>query len=363
MTTITSAATGRSRASAGFAAILILGSAGLAGCTQNPNFLNLSTNQVAPATASSAASQSESSSRARLALAPVIGAPESVASQLSKQLGSALEAERVSIAPATAGATPKADYTVRGYIVAARERAGTKVSYIWDVTDPQGQRVKRLTGEQVIEGATARDPWASVSAPVIDQIAKRTASDIVKWLPEKKPAEPPKPTPVASAATATQSTATRTTASTTTASTPATQPTRVAGSTTRTTTGSLPRNNSLLVVSPRVTGAPGDGSTSLARALSKELTSNGVALTNSPSGRAHRVNGKVAVGNANGGRQPIQIDWTVVDPNGRNLGTVSQKNEIPAGSLNGAWGQTADAAAGAAAQGILRLLRQNAATN
>ena len=31
------------------------------------------------------------------------------------------------------------------------------------------------------------------------------------------------------------------------------------------------------------------------------------------------------------------------DPHGKKLGTVSQKNEIPEGSLDGAWGKTADA--------------------
>ena len=56
------------------------------------------------------------------------------------------------------------------------------------------------------------------------------------------------------------------------------------------------------------------------------------------------------------GKQPIQIDWNVKDPQGKKLGTVSQKNEIPQGSLDGAWGKTADAAAAAAAQGILKLL-------
>ena len=37
---------------------------------------------------------------------------------------------------------------------------------------------------------------------------------------------------------------------------------------------------------------------------------------------------------------------------GKKLGTVSQKNDIPEGSLDGAWGRTADQAAGAAVQGI-----------
>ena len=70
------------------------------------------------------------------------------------------------------------------------------------------------------------------------------------------------------------------------------------------------------------------------------------------------------VGKAADGKQPIQIDWMVRDPQGKRLGTVSQKNDIPAGSLDGAWGQTADAAAAAAAQGIIKLLPSGAkATN
>jgi hypothetical protein len=48
----------------------------------------------------------------------------------------------------------------------------------------------------------------------------------------------------------------------------------------------------------------------------------------------------------------------VRDPQGANLGTVSQENKIPAGSLNGQWGSTATAAATAATQGILKLLPQ-----
>ena len=63
------------------------------------------------------------------------------------------------------------------------------------------------------------------------------------------------------------------------------------------------------------------------------------------------------------GKQPVQIDWNVKDPQGKRLGTVTQKNEIAAGSLDSSWGRTADAAAAAAAQGILKLLPRNSAAN
>jgi hypothetical protein len=68
------------------------------------------------------------------------------------------------------------------------------------------------------------------------------------------------------------------------------------------------------------------------------------------------VKGIVKLTSASGGKENIRIDWQVLDPNGKRLGTVSQQNTIPKGSLNGPWGAIADAAAGAAADGIIKLL-------
>lgn len=354
----------------GIAALIVAGALALGGCSANQNLLDLSgsqSNTIANVPTGSLATTPKS--RATIALAKVIGAPEGVASGLSSQLKSALSAQNVNVVDLPSGDGKPAgafDYTLRGYVVAARERAGTKVSYIWDVMDPAGQRAKRLTGEQTIAGATSRDPWTAVSAPITQQIAQKTAQELVAWLPAPKraapaPAATAPSTPVASA---TQTGAAPTPLAARPGATP--PPTQVAGvQTNPTTTGSLPRGGgSLLVVAPRVNGAPGDGRVSLASALSRELTSNGIALTNSPTNTAHRVNGNVSVGAARGGKQPIKIEWTVTNPSGGRVGTVTQNNEIPAGSLNGAWGQTANAAAGAAAQGIVRLLKkQQTATN
>ena len=62
------------------------------------------------------------------------------------------------------------------------------------------------------------------------------------------------------------------------------------------------------------------------------------------------------VGKPNAGKQAITIEWQVLDPSGRRLGTVSQKNTIAQGALDGQWGGIADAAAAAAADGIVKLL-------
>ncbi|MGA8690564.1 MAG: hypothetical protein WB662_11825, partial [Methyloceanibacter sp.] len=81
-----------------------------------------------------------------------------------------------------------------------------------------------------------------------------------------------------------------------------------------------------------------------------------VKLASASARNVYTVKGSVSLTDASGGKQSIRIDWQVLDPNGKKLGTVSQQNTIPKGSLNGPWGAIADAAAGAAAAGIIKLL-------
>ncbi len=269
------------------------------------------------------------------------------------------------VVPAAAGtaAAASSDYTLRGYVVAAREAAGTKVSYIWDVNNATGQRVHRITGEEVVQGAAGNDPWAAVTPQVMASIANRTAAALSAWMPKKEqPAVQPTSAtvPVASGAAAPSQAvaAARNNVAAASRNATASALTQAANK-----TGSIPAQASALaVVVPTVSGAPGDGSTALARALQQELTKSGISLANGAAVQgAHRVEGKVAMGPAQSGKQSISIDWVVKDPGGNKLGTVTQKNQIPAGSLNGPWGPTAGAAAAAAAQGIVRLLPKNGA--
>ena len=105
-----------------------------------------------------------------------------------------------------------------------------------------------------------------------------------------------------------------------------------------------------------VLGAPGDGTASLTAAMKKRLYAKGVKLTSVQSENTYTVKGIISLKDASGGKQSIRIDWQVIDPRGKRVGTVSQQNTIPWGSLNGSWGLIAGAAAGAAAEGIIKLL-------
>jgi len=277
---------------------------------------------------------------AQFAVAPVIGPPENVSGELRNQLISDLERQNLRVAKAP---EEKAEYTLRGYVVSSLEKKGnkSKISYIWDVTDSSGKGVHRVSGEETAPAGKSKDPWATVTPTVVQSITSKTVTSVAGWMPAG-----------AAVAAGTQGGMVQTAAATPGAYSAQT-PTKPS-----VTTGSIGRTGEFKALVPTISGAPGDGSTTLRTALQRELTRNGVALTESPSPDAYVVQGQVAMGPGKDGKQPITIDWSVTDPSGKKLGTVSQKNEVPQGSLDGSWGKTADAAAAAAAQGIVKLLPQ-----
>jgi hypothetical protein len=267
----------------------------------------------------------------KIGIAPIIGAPDNVTKELTEALVVAGKDRNLTFLPSTDGA----NYTLRGYLLASPETRGAKISYIWDVTDTEGTRVTRASGEETVSRGTRSNPWSGVDSTVIRSIANKTASQLAADLPGGRSGSS---TPMAAA---------------TPAPTPAATPT-AATTTTAAAARAAPKPQGVLVAP--VTGAPGDGSRSLATALKKKLYADGVKLANGPSTNVYTVKGIVKLTDASGGKQNIRIDWQVLDPSGKRLGTVSQQNTIPKGSLNGPWGAIADAAASAAADGIIKLL-------
>ena len=265
------------------------------------------------------------SSSSKVGIAPIVGTPPQVAQDLTDALVTAGKDRNITLIPGTG----KAPYTLRGYLVASSEKSGSKISYIWDVTDAQGTRVTRVSGDEVIATRSGADPWSGVDSAAIRSIAGKTTSQLAASLPKGRGGGSSAPVAVSEGSPAA-------TASTAPTSAPSV---KYAG----------------VVVAP-VAGAPGDGQRSLTTALKKRLYAGGVKLANGPAVNVYTVKGSVVLGDASGGKQSIRIDWLVLDPTGKKLGTVSQQNTIPKGALNGPWGAIADAAAGAAASGIIKLL-------
>ena len=340
MTTFDAAAAWQKKKPLAFAICASLLAFGLAGCETATSLFSSSSDTP---TASVANPPPPGSARpAQIAIAPVIGPPENVSRELQNQLTADIERQNIRVAKSP---TDKAEYTLRGYVVSSLEKKGSKakISYIWDVTDGSGKGVHRVSGEETVAAGKSKDPWTAVSPAVIQSIATKTVASVTSWLPSG--------TPVASNGAGPG--LVQTAAATSNSATPAYTPTMPPRSTV---TGSIGKTGAIKALVPSVVGAPGDGSSALKSALQRELSRNGVALTDAASPDTYTVEGKVALGTGKDGKQPITIDWNVSDPDGKKLGTVSQKNEVPQGSLDSSWGKTADAAAAAAAQGIIKLL-------
>ncbi len=265
---------------------------------------------------------------APISFAPIIGAPANVSSSLSSQLVTAAQQQKIPVV--TEKAKP-ADYTVRGYLAASQDKKSNKLAYIWDVTDKSGKRVHRILGEEVTPTKAGRDAWATFDQAALQKIATKTAADLAKWLPQQSAPAGPRP------AVATQPPTTR----------PSTKTTKK--------TASAKRGEVMAYV-PAVSGAPGDGRKSLTLAIKKQLFSKGVKLASAAGSSIYTVRGTVKLSKPSGGQQDIKIEWRVLDPNGGKLGTVSQANKVPQGSLDKKWGPIAEAAANAAADGIVKLI-------
>ena len=145
----------------------------------------------------------------------------------------------------------KAEYTLRGYVVSSLEKKGTKskVSYIWDVTDASGKGVHRVSGEESAPAGKSKDPWTAVTPAIVQTIASKTVTSVTAWMPGGG-AAPRSPAAAPQAAWCRRRRRPRAPIAATTPAKP-------------TVTGSIGTAAAVKALVPVVTGAPGDGSTTL----------------------------------------------------------------------------------------------------
>ncbi len=331
--------------------------AGLAGCSGD--FFQLSD------TANASLTQK---AKPAVALSPAQGVPQKFASQVNDQLAASIKANGVAIVDAK-----DAIYVIKPTYVAAPElKQGTKVTYTVDVTDKAGNKVRTITGEEIVSTKRGGDSWNHVTPESVQKVALKSATDVNAWIENPnapapstavasaKPAAAPvkaaaNPAPVkvaansapktprakAPAETATLASAVETPAPSRPVQTAAASPAEV------------------IAVVPTVNGAPGDGKTALAEAMKRALGRQGVKLASAAAPGAYKIQGHVEMGAVANGQQPITIRWVVIDPSGKQMEkTVVQNNKIGAGSLDGAWGEVAEQAAGAAASEVTKLLNK-----
>lgn len=108
-----------------------------------------------------------------------------------------------------------------------------------------------------------------------------------------------------------------------------------------------------------VTGAPGDGGSTLTRAMSYVLNRANVPLAQKAGDKESFVlTGNVNLSPPEAGKQQVKVSWVLSRANGAEIGRIDQQNAVPAGSLDGHWGDIAFAVAKAAAPGVVALLEK-----
>lgn len=108
-----------------------------------------------------------------------------------------------------------------------------------------------------------------------------------------------------------------------------------------------------------ITGAPGDGDTSLAREMRKDIVTTGVVLVDTKVQSDYLLRGVVKKTTVNAQTDHIEITWIVDYANGKEVGRVTQLHDIPKGSLDSYWGDVAVVAAQEAAQGVKEVIDNN----
>ena len=90
-----------------------------------------------------------------------------------------------------------------------------------------------------------------------------------------------------------------------------------------------------------VRGAPGDGNLALATRMRDFMANKGLVVQDGADGAAFAVSGEVTMAAGADRKQRVEILWKVSRRDGHDLGRALQLNEVPAGSLNGLWGDVA----------------------
>ncbi|MDZ4843112.1 MAG: hypothetical protein SH859_13385 [Hyphomicrobium aestuarii] len=330
-------------------AAAVLASTGLAGCESGATLAsNPPETSVAPV----------APKLKTVAVYPVLAAPDPLNKQIQTGVADAIDKSKFRVITVADGSTPPADYQLRGYGTASKDKTAAKFSYFFDVLDAQGQKVNRLAGEEPLPkpGAKVKDLWPSVTPEIIKAAATKTATSFAASV-----AGAPSPSGL-NPAPSPQTSGPQTPGS----ASPATPPPAAANVTPIAANAPLAPQPATVTATPSgpltvavlpVTGAPGDGDKALTAALKSELKRKGFSVVEGSAPSAYKVQGQVTATPNDQGQEAVKIAWDVKDGNGNRMATVSQGNTVEKGALSGAWGPTANDVATAASVQIDELIR------
>jgi hypothetical protein len=242
---------------------------------------------------------------AGVSVAPIEGQPAALAQKLSAAVASAFLKHDI---PASDETTSLGSYQLFGRVVEVRSQPGkaTETAY-WRLQDAKGKTVGERTAHV---DAEARD-LESGDAQAIERLAGLSADALAPLLEDEAPIE-------------------------------------------------APAEGRTRIAIREISGAPGDGATSLAAAVAAVLRKQDLAIVKEGQPADLTIDGAVSVSPATANQQHVKILWSVRRADGVEIGTAGQENDVPKGLLDGSWGDLAYSVAIAAGDGLMQLVARGA---
>jgi hypothetical protein len=239
---------------------------------------------------------------ASVTIAPIEGTPRATAEKLGSAMASALQQREIAASDKTASI---GSYELLGRIE-QMPPTGDKAALVtvWQLRDPSGQSL----GERTERLEAPMQDWEKGTEDAVARLAAASADRLATLLQDEPPTE-----------------------------------------------AGLGGQTRLLISG--VEGAPGDGGQSLPRAITEILKRRDVAIVTDPQATADLVlDAEIVVATPKAGKQNVKIVWRMRRKDGGEIGTVGQENDVPAGLLDGAWGDVAYMVAVSAQDGIMQLV-------
>jgi hypothetical protein len=243
---------------------------------------------------------------AAVAVTPIRGGPTATAAKLAPAVAAALQNQDIAASDRAIGI---ASYRLDGRLQ-AMPPTGDKAAIVvlWELRDAAGKSL----GDRAERVEAAIQDWQRGDDKAVERLAEVSAEQIAAMLQGKAPAE-------------------------------------------------AADSGKIRVAIGGVAGASGDGGTALSTAIATLLKKQDLAVFTDPSAAADlRLDATVAVGKPQAGKQHVKIVWVVRRKDGSEIGNVVQENDVPAGMLDGPWGDIAYTIALAAQDGVLQLIDRGA---
>jgi hypothetical protein len=243
---------------------------------------------------------------ASVTIAPIAGVPRATAKKLGPAMAIALQEREIAASDKAASIS---SYELSGRIQQMPPAQGkAALVVLWELRDPSGRRI----GERAERLEAAAGDWQQGNDDAIGRLAAASALQVAPLLQDEAPTE-----------------------------------------------AEVDGRTRLLIRG--VAGASGDGGEALSRAITELLKKQDVAILTDPQAKADLVlDAEVAVAKPKAGKQNVKILWHVRRADGVEIGTVGQENDVPAGLLDGPWGEVAYMVAVSAQDGIMALVARGA---